>query len=335
MKLLSFEIKATPGRLQLGAWVNEAVVDLQVARTWAQGARGVPPQPLPATLLELIYAGEEAWGYLYRVVQALQDEDPSRLRGAGRLAVGYRADAVMVYPPLPRPNSLRDFHAFEQHVVATWAARGREVPAAWYEVPVFYFANHNAIYGDGEVIPYPASSQALDYELEVACVIGKAGRDIKPEEAEDHVFGYTILNDWSARDLQRQEMAAGLGPAKGKDFATSLGPWIVTPEELAPQATGRPGVYDLAMAARVNGEERSRGRWQDMHYSFGDLIARASADVWLLPGDVIGSGTVGTGCLLELTAGEGPWLQEGDVVELEIEGLGVLRNRVGTRSSPW
>jgi fumarylacetoacetate (FAA) hydrolase len=149
------------------------------------------------------------------------------------------------------------------------------------------------------------------------------------------VFGYSILNDWSARDLQRQEMAAGLGPAKGKDFATSLGPWIVTPEELAPHATGRPGVYDLAMIARVNGQERSRGRWQDMHYSFGDLIARASADVWLLPGDVIGSGTVGTGCLLELTAGEGPWLQEGDMVELEVEGLGVLRNRVGTRSSPW
>jgi len=331
MKLLTFHLNESPGRLLLGAWVNGAVVDLAVARTWAQGARALPLEPLPGTLLELIYAGEDAWRYAYELVQALGDQDPTRLKGAQRARAGYRPSEVTLYPPLPRPNSLRDFYAFEQHVKTANANRGREVPPEWYAMPVFYFSNHNAIYGPDETVPCPASSQALDYELEVACVIGKAGRDIAPDEAEEYIFGYTILNDWSARDVQRQEMRVGLGPAKGKDFASSLGPWIVTPEELAGQHAGRPGVYNLAMVARVDGVERSRGSWADLHFSFGQMIARASADAWLLPGDVIGSGTVGSGCLLELTAGQGPWLQPGSVVELEVEGLGVLRNRVGDR----
>jgi fumarylacetoacetate (FAA) hydrolase len=333
MKLLTFHTRAKPDNLRLGAWIGEAVVDLAVARTWAQGARALPLEPLPGTSLELLYAGREAWQYVHRLVQALEGQQPARLKGAGREPVGYPLADVVLYPPLPRPSSLRDFYAFEQHVATAHANRGRPVPEAWYQMPVFYFSNHNAIFSSGEIVPYPASSQALDYELEVACVIGKAGRDIRPEEAEEHIFGYTIFNDWSARDVQREEMRAGLGPAKGKDFASSLGPWIVTPEELADRHAGRPGVYDLAMVARVNGVERSRGNWRDLHYSFGQMVARASADTWLLPGDVIGSGTVGTGCLLELTKGQGPWLQPGDVVELEVESLGVLRNRVGERST--
>ncbi|HSO26805.1 MAG TPA: fumarylacetoacetate hydrolase family protein, partial [Anaerolineales bacterium] len=138
-------------------------------------------------------------------------------------------------------------------------------------------------------------------------------------------------NDWSARDLQAEEMRVGLGPAKGKDFASSLGPWIVTPDALAARATGRPGVYNLEMTARVNGVERSRGNWRDLHYSFGEMIARASQDTYLLPGDVLGSGTVGGGCLLELTAGKGPWLQPGDEVELEIELIGTLTNRIHSK----
>ena len=137
------------------------------------------------------------------------------------------------------------------------------------------------------------------------------------------------MHDWSARDVQGREMKLGLGPSKGKDFATTIGPWIVTPYELAGRDTGRPGVYDLQMTARVNGQERSRGNWKELYYSFGDMIARASQDAWVLPGDVIGSGTVGGGCLLEQTQGKGPWLQSGDVVELEIEGIGVLRNTIG------
>ena len=238
-------------------------------------------------------------------------------------------DDVTIITYALMPASIRDFYAFEQHVKTANENRGRQVPAAWYEIPVFYFTNHTSIYGTDETIPYPKHSHALDYELEVAAVIGKSGMDIKAEDAEDHIFGYMIYNDWSARDLQRQEMSVGLGPAKGKDFAQSFGPVLVTPDDLADRHAGRPGVYDLEMIARVNGEERSRGNWKDLHWSFGQMIERASDGVMLHPGDVIGSGTVGTGCLLELTRSEGPWLQPGDVVEFEIERLGVLRNTVG------
>jgi fumarylacetoacetate (FAA) hydrolase len=168
--------------------------------------------------------------------------------------------------------------------------------------------------------------------LEIAVVIGKPGRDIKPEQVLDHIFGYTIFNDWSARDVQRQEMAVGLGPAKGKDFASSFGPYLVTPDEFSEKKSSKHGVYELEMMARINGETRSTGNFKDMYWSFGDLIARASLGVELQPGDVIGSGTVGSGCLLELTKFQGPWLQPGDVVELEIDCIGVLRNVIGRKS---
>ena len=243
----------------------------------------------------------------------------------------YPLSDIRILTPIRKPNSLRDFYAFEQHVKTANENRGREVPKEWYEIPVFYFSNHTAIYGPDDTIPYPGYTNALDYELEVACVIGKPGRDIPADKAEEYIFGYMIYNDWSARDVQRKEMAVGLGPAKAKDFANSFGPYLVTPDELADRHTGRPGVYDLEMVARVNSVERSRGNWKDLYWSFGQMIERASQDVTLQPGDVIGSGTVGTGCLLELTKGQGPWLQPGDVVELEIERLGVLRNVVGEK----
>ncbi|HVF24241.1 MAG TPA: fumarylacetoacetate hydrolase family protein [Anaerolineales bacterium] len=239
----------------------------------------------------------------------------------------FALDEVKFHSPI-QPTTLRDGYAFEQHVKTANKNRGREVPEEWYQFPVFYFTNPNAVFGDEDEIPYPPYTKALDYELEVAAVIGKAGINIQPEDAPAHVFGYTIWNDWSARDIQRKEMAVGLGPAKGKDFASSFGPVIVTHEALADKAVGRPGVYDLEMVARVNGVEFSRGNFKDMYWSFGDIIARASESVMLNPGDVIGSGTVGTGCLLELTKFQGPWLDHGDVVELEIERLGVLRNKI-------
>ena len=329
MKLLTFAIPADRRRTRLGALVGEAVVDINVLKSWAQGARGIPPQDLPASLHELIYAGPASWSYLGELLDCLGHEDPIHLKGAYRMPVGYPRGQVLLYPPLPRPASLRDFYAFEAHVKASFANRGKEIPLQWYQFPVFYFSNPNAIFGPDETIPYPAYSEQLDYELEVACVIGRAGMDIPAEKAEEHIFGYTIFNDWSARDVQREETRVGLGPAKGKDFASSLGPYVVTPDELADRSAGRPGVYRLEMKARVNGRERSWGNWEQLHFSFGEMIARASAASPLLPGDVIGSGTVGTGCLLELTTGEGPWLQEGDTVELEIERLGTLTNRVG------
>jgi len=239
-------------------------------------------------------------------------------------------DEVKFLSPL-NPNTLRDGYAFEQHVKTANKNRGREVPEEWYQFPVFYFTNPNAVFGHDDEIPYPHYTDAMDYELEIAAVIGKGGMNITPETAPNHIFGYTIFNDWSARDVQRKEMAVGLGPAKGKDFASAFGPLIVTHEAIADKSVGRPGVYDLEMSAKINGKEFSRGNFKDMHWSFGEIIARVSDSVMLNPGDVIGSGTVGTGCLLELTKFQGPWLSEGDVVELEVERIGVLRNMVGRK----
>jgi fumarylacetoacetate (FAA) hydrolase len=238
--------------------------------------------------------------------------------GAAREHDEYALDDVRLLAPVPRPPSVRDFYAFEEHVRNAARVTGRPgVPAEWYEQPVFYFSNPAAIYGPEDEIPYPEGSQELDYELEVAAVIGNA--------ADAGVIGgFTIMNDWSARDLQRQEMKVGLGPAKGKDFATSLGPVVVTPDEL--------GDLRLEMVARVNGEERSRGNLGDMYHSWESIVARASANTRLLPGDVLGSGTVGTGCILE--HGDNRWLQPGDVVELEVEGIGVLRNVIGPQPTP-
>ena len=241
--------------------------------------------------------------------------------------VSLALEEVNFHSPV-HPTTLRDFYAFETHVKTANRNRGQDVPENWYKFPVFYFSNPNNNYGHEDTIPYPSYTQALDYELEIAVVIGKPGKDIQPEHAAEHIFGYTIFNDWSARDLQGQEMRVNFGPVKSKDFACSFGPVIVTQDELADRATERAGIYDLSMIARVNGQELSRGNFNDIYWTFGDMIARASQSVMLRPGDVIGSGTVGTGCLYELTKNQGPWLQHGDVVELEIERIGVLRNTV-------
>jgi fumarylacetoacetate (FAA) hydrolase len=245
-----------------------------------------------------------------RVIQLAAQTLQSFFTGGGsaREHAEFRLDEVDLRPPVLHPPSVRDFMAFEEHVANTRRQRGSEVPAEWYEVPVFYFSNPAAIYGPEDDVPYPEGTAELDYELEVAAVIGAEGR----------IGGFTVMNDWSARDLQRQEMRVGLGPAKGKDFATSLGPVVVTPDEL----DGSAG----ELVARVNGEERSRGNLRDLHHSWDAILARAALNTDLKPGDVIGSGTVGTGCILE--HGDGRWLQRGDVVELEVEGIGVLRNRV-------
>ena len=251
--------------------------------------------------------------------------------GADKIQIpetSFAVDEVKFHAPL-RPTTLRDAYAFEQHVKTANQNRGRDVPEEWYKFPVFYYTNPNSIFGPDDEIPYPNYTQALDFELEIAVIIGKGGINIKLEDAPKHIFGYTIFNDWSARDVQREEMKVGLGPAKGKDFASSLGPVIVTSEALADRTANRAGVYDLTMTAKVNGVEMSRGNFKDIFWSFGEIIARASDSCELQAGDVIGSGTVGTGCLLELTKTQGPWLNEGDVVELEIERIGNLKNTVG------
>jgi fumarylacetoacetate (FAA) hydrolase len=208
---------------------------------------------------------------------------------------------------------VRDFFAFEQHVATARARRGAAVPPEWYEIPVFYFTNPAAVVGPDVAVPYPEGTAELDYELEVAAVIGAGGA----------IAGFTVMNDWSARDLQRRETRVGLGPAKGKDFATSLGPVLVTVDEFDGS--------DAEMVARVNGEERSRGDLATLYHPWPALLAQAARNTVLRPGDVLGSGTVGGGCILE--HGDGRWLQPGDVVELEVAGIGVLRNRVGARLS--
>ena len=211
-----------------------------------------------------------------------------------------------------------------------WERRGGEVPEAWYRLPIFYFSNVSEVRGPGDPVWAPAASSELDYELEVAALIDTPAVDLAEGDAEGAIGGYTIFDDWSARDLQREETTVRLGPAKGKDFASSFGPWLVTPDELADARSG--AGYDLAMTAEVNGAETSRGRWSDAQFSFGAMVARASADVRLVPGDLIGSGTVGTGCLLEVRdATLGRYLEPGDEVTLRIGRLGSLTTPIVAR----
>jgi fumarylacetoacetate (FAA) hydrolase len=226
---------------------------------------------------------------------------------------------------------VRDFYAFEQHVRTCRAHRGLGMVPQWYEVPVFYFSDPVAIVGDGDSVRAPHGSAALDYELELACVIGTPARDLPDDDsAMNCVAGFTVMNDWSARDIQRAEMAVGLGPSKSKDFATSLGPHLVPFEEL--RDCYRDGRLHLGMTATVNGKEYSRGHAGSMYWTWPRILAHASRDTELRPGDVIGSGTVGTGCILELTPeAVGGWLQPGDVVELAIERIGTLRNTIIAR----
>jgi len=234
--------------------------------------------------------------------------------------------------PAPFPvASLRDFYAFEQHVKTCRGHRGLDMVPQWYQVPVFYFSNPIASIGDGDPVWAPQGSSALDYELELACVIGTAARNLPADDsAMGCLAGFTIMNDWSARDLQRAEMACGLGPSKSKDFATSLGPRLVPFDELRDKY--KDGRLHLEMMAAVNGKVYSRGNGGSMYWTWPQLLAHASRDTELRPGDVLGSGTVGTGCILELTPeAVGGWLKPGDVVELTVERLGTLRNTVVER----
>jgi fumarylacetoacetate (FAA) hydrolase len=249
-----------------------------------------------------------------RVVELAAPTMLDWLRGEGHAPMGrdHAAGDVKLLAPIDRPPSLRDFFAYEGHVATGWRLRGGEIPEAWFEAPVFYFSNPASIHGPDEPVRRPAGCEWLDFELEIAAVIG--------EDAE--IVAYTLLNDWSARDIQRREMTVGLGPAKGKDFATSLGPWLVTPDEL-PIEDGR-----LALTATVtlNDEEITRSAAAAMHWSWPQLVAHAAKETRLVAGDVLGSGTLDRGCLLELNAesAEPRWLQPGDTVAIDAPGLGEL-----------
>lgn len=313
MKLITF---LPPGAQEpVAGWVEGGwAVAIAAAHRWALAAgRAVFRESLPPALEALV---AEPRKILLDLPAALNPDRPE--------GVAWPLDQVTLLAPLPRPRTIRDFYAFEAHVKNARARRGLPMLEEWYREPVFYFTNPNAVYGPGAEVPRPSHTAMLDFELEVAAVIGQGGINIKADDASRHIAGYMIMNDWSARDTQRAEMKVGLGPAKGKDFATSFGPWLVTPDELRDRWDG--ARHNLTMVARINGQEVSRGNLADLHFTFGEMIERASRDCMLYPGEVIGSGTVGTGCLLETEAA--PWLQPGDLVELEVERLGVLTNKV-------
>ncbi len=324
MRLVTF--KLVDGHPRLGAQLpGGGVFDFQVA---AAGAVEF------ASMLALIEAGPTAWKSAQEFV-----------RHPAARAIHVSAKCALL-APLSRPPQIRDFMCFEKHVIqafgaafrirATRAATAGEKaallaqaaayrpPPVWYERPLYYKANRFSVSGPGDTIRWPAYSRLMDYECEFACVIGVGGADISRERAMDHVFGYTIYNDFSARDTQGAEMAGGLGPAKGKDFdgANAFGPCIVTADEI-------PDPYGLPMIVRVNGEERSRGNSRDMHWKFEDAIAYVSQGETLHPGEILGSGTVGDGCGLEHLR----FLEDGDQVEIEIPPIGVLANRV-VRNAP-
>jgi fumarylacetoacetate (FAA) hydrolase len=234
---------------------------------------------------------------------------------------------------VPNPPSMRDGYAFRQHVEAARRNRGVPMIEEFDHFPIFYFTNHMSVIGPGPCRVMPLHLDQLDFELEAAIVIGKRGRNIKAADADKHIFGYTIMNDLSARKLQMDEMKLNLGPAKGKDFATALGPWLVTKDELAPyrKPSAQGDRYSLEMSCEVNGAQVSKGNMADMNWTFAQIIERASYGVDLHPGDVIGSGTVGTGCFLELNGSkitQNQWLKPGDKVVLRMTALGELENSI-------
>ncbi|MCH8330871.1 MAG: fumarylacetoacetate hydrolase family protein [Bacteroidetes bacterium] len=289
---------------------------------------------LPDNMQDLLWDGKETWDKLHEFNSAIV-EGTSEVEGLS-------LDSVELLAPVPHPTSCRDAYAFRQHVAAARKNRGVEMIPEFDQFPIFYFTNHNAITGPGEIEFMSDHYEKLDFELEVAIVVGKQGKDIPASEADEFIAGFMIMNDWSARVLQMEEMKLNLGPAKGKDFATTIGPWLVTPDELeqykSPAKEGHTGInYDLKMNCWVNSKLVSEGSMADMDWTFAEILERASYGTNIFPGDVIGSGTVGTGCFLELN-GTGlrldpdnyqpQWVEENDVVEMEIQGLGRLNNKV-------
>lgn len=323
MKLVSFIIPTPIGSLtRMGACQGSSIVDLNMAyvRQLADQGEAQPRRladaQVPATMCEFLEGGSSAMAAARgALAHALSFGSP--ITGPAGETLFYDSSSVRLTAPLPNPASLRDFIAFEEHIAATSKRRGQPIPPEWYKAPVYYKGNHRTIIGPDHHLPWPLNTQKLDYELELACVIGRRGIDIAERDAAHYIAGYTIMNDFSARDIQFQEMACRLGPAKGKDFATAIGPCIVTPDEV-------PDLASLRMIARVNGEVWSEGRFGTIHWSFSQMIEHVSRGESIYPGDLFGSGTVGGGCGLELDR----YLKPGDVVELEIQPIGVLRTTI-------
>jgi fumarylacetoacetate (FAA) hydrolase len=324
MKLVSYKTEASE---HLGVFVDGHIYNLNSC-----------DKLIPDNMNAFLAGGEELMDRAKKISASIK---------AGMLAAKEEIFFELL-APVPHPSSCRDGYAFRQHVASARRNRKLDMIPEFDSYPIFYFTNHNAIQGPGEITCMPDHFEKLDFELEAAVVIGKKGRNICAAEADDYIAGYMIMNDMSARTLQMEEMLLNLGPAKGKDFSTVIGPWLVTPDELeAYKVPAKPGhvgnAYNLSMKCWVNGVEVSSGSVADMDWTFAEIIERCAYGVDILPGDVIGSGTVGTGCFLELN-GTGllndpsfkpQWLQEGDVVEMEITGLGRLSNTIRKEPTDW
>lgn len=326
MKLVTYSKNGTE---QLAFYINDRLYDVNGSDT-----------SLPGTMNALL----QNWVQLIDKVRAA--EENIKKGNATAPFIPFATASVMA--PVPHPTSCRDGYAFRQHVAAARRNRKVDMIPEFDQYPIFYFTNHNAIQGPGPVMCMPDHFKKLDFELEAAIVICKKGRNITAEDADQYIGGYMIMNDMSARTLQMEEMLLNLGPAKGKDFSTVIGPWLVTPDELEPyKVPAKPGHtgnnYALGMRCMVNGVKVSEGSMGDMDWTFAEIVERCAYGVDILPGDVIGSGTVGTGCFLELN-GTGKlndpnykeqWLQDGDVVEMEIDGLGLLANKIVAEKTDW
>jgi 2-keto-4-pentenoate hydratase/2-oxohepta-3-ene-1,7-dioic acid hydratase in catechol pathway len=320
MKLVTF--KNPKGQTRIG-WLTkdgQGVVDMKLT-----------DKRLPNDMLSFIDKNERC----FKIIKEnnLEDTPPQ-----------YQLAEVQLLAPLPNPCSFRDYVGFEQHMLNASKSFGHTVGEAWYEIPIFYFTNHQAIYGMNDAIKRPEKEIKMDLELEMAVVMGKKGKDIKAENADDYIFGYTVFNDWTARFIQKKEMTVPLGPHKGKDFANAIGPYIVTkdefeqyrctisrethPEHLTmPLTTG--DRFDVKMTAKINDTVICEGNYKTVYWTFPQMIERASENnVTIMPGDILGSGTVGWGSLIENNFSIHRPLEPGDVVELEIEGIGILKNKV-------
>ncbi|MCH7762668.1 MAG: fumarylacetoacetate hydrolase family protein [Candidatus Marinimicrobia bacterium] len=315
-------------QFRFGFKKDEYIIDIIRSAIWAhENNSDLNFLEIPSTLKQALQNWNTNFAKLKELDASLPAMNIHSYSSSGK-PIAILEKEVQLLPPIPNPSTFRDFYAFEQHVRAVRKLRGLDMHPDWYRLPIFYFSNPNALYGHGSEIPYPDNTKELDFELEFAVIISNGGSSIQKEDADHYIAGYTICNDWSARDLQREEMALSLGPAKGKDFATSFGPYMVTPDELA-DAWDENGKLHLRMTCHVNDQLVSDGNTKDLYHSFPAMIERASMNTNLVPGDYLGSGTVGTGCILELRPeNTGGWLKKGDTVKLEIEKLGILENRI-------
>ncbi|MBI89798.1 MAG: fumarylacetoacetase [Candidatus Marinimicrobia bacterium] len=316
------------GQLRFGFKKGKYIFDVILASKWVEKNKNDNSfSNIPKTLK----ASLQNWDLNYPKLISLYDEmaqEGIEIEKVSGKRIAYLETEVQLTSPVPDPQSFRDFYAFEQHVRAARKLRGLKMHPDWFKIPIFYFSNSVALFGHGEKINYPNKTKELDFELEFAVIIANGGSNIASENASKYIAGYTICNDWSARDLQREEMAMSLGPAKGKDFATSFGPYMVTPDEIE-NAWDENGKLNLRMTCHINGELISDGNTNDLYHPFTKMIERASMNTRILPGDYLGSGTVGTGCILELRPeNTGGWIKRGDTVRLEVEQLGVLENKI-------